>query len=319
MSVELVLAVAAVLVPIVLLLSFAGCASFTAAESPPKPQAGPPLVVEPAQPPTGPPPTAQPNAPEKYHSMVLGGTELIAYWKLDEVASVSAAEDSNPGVKYQGTYVGPHAVGAGVLRLGPDADDAAALFDGAASHVEVPYQTLLNPASNTNFSVEAWIAPDAAATAAGRHVIVGSYRLTAAGLLERGFVLELVGGATPLLRGRVAPNGLVETALPPSVGGWYHVVMTYQAAATTLRLYVNIATSLQPRATDATANFTANRKTTPADTAPALRIGAGQVEPPTAATPAGLFFAGRTDNVALYRGLVTASQIRARFEAAQTS
>ena len=317
MSAELALAVAVALLPIVLLLSFAGCASFEAAESDPVSRPGPPLVVEPAQPPTGPPPSTLPNAPEKYHSLVLSGTELIGYWKLDEAASVSAAEDSNPGVKYHGTYVGPHAIGNGSLRLGPDADDTAAQFDGSASHVEVAYQTLLNPASNTNFSVEAWIAPDSASTAAGRHVIVGSYRLSAAGALERGVVLELVGGATPLVRGRVAPNGLVEAALPPSVSGWYHVVMTYQAAATTLRLYVNIPTSLQPRASDSTANFTANRKNTATDTAPPLRIGAGQIEPPTTATPPSQFFAGRIDNVALYRGLVTATQVRARFDAAQ--
>jgi hypothetical protein len=314
-SVELALAVAAVLLPIVLLLSFAGCASFGTQEAPPEPPAPTPT---PDPPPVTPPPTPPPpNAPDNYHSLVLSGTELIAYWKLDEAASVSAAEDSNPGVKYHGTYIGPHAVGDGALRLGPDADDTAAQFDGSASHVEVPYQTLLNPASNANFSLEAWIAPDAAVMAAGRHVIVASARLNAAGTLERGFVLELIGGATPQLRGRVAPNGLVETALPPAVNGWYHVVMTYQAAATTLRLYVNIASSLQPRAADATANFTANRKINAADPAPPLRIGAGQLEPPTAATPPSQFFAGRIDNVALYRGLVTASQIRARFDAAQ--
>lgn len=318
MSVEVFLAVAAVLLPIVLLLSFAGCASFTEGEAPPKPPEPAPPDTTPVPPP--PPPPVLPNAPEKYHSLVLGGgAELIAYWQLGEAASVSAAEDSNPGVKYHGTYIGPHAVGPGALGLGPDADDTAALFDGAATHVEVPYQTLLNPASNTNFTVEAWIAPDATTTAAGRHVVVGSHRLTGTGALERGFVLELVGGTIPVLRGRVAPNGLVETPLPQSVGGWYHVVMTYQAAATTLRLYVNIATSLQPRGADATANFTANRKTTPADTAPPLRIGAGQIEPPTPATPPSQFFAGRIDNVALYRGLVTASQIRAHFDAGQTS
>ena len=98
--------------------------------------------------------------------------------------------------------------------------------------------------------------------------------------------------------------------MPPAVGGWYHVVMTYQASAKTLRLYVNIATSLQPRATDTTAGYTANRQVMAADIAPSLRIGAGQVEPLSGGTPPGLFFKGRIDNVALYRGLVTAADIR---------
>jgi len=311
----LALGVAGVLVPIVLLLSFAGCTSFgagSASEAPPKPPEPPPTP-----PPTPPPPTppAPPDDPAKYHSLVLTGTELISYWKLDEPVSSTRAEDSAPLPKNPGDYVGPRANAAGVLQLGPDADDTSASFDGTTNHVEVIHETLMNPVSNTNFSVEAWIHPDTTAT--GRQVVVGSYRVNATSAVDRGFLLEIEGGATPRVRARTAPDGLVEAPLPPSVGGWYHVVMTYQATAKTLRLYVNIADSLQPRATDTTANYTANRKVAATDVAPPLRIGAGQRQPLATNTPPAFFFTGRIDNVALYRGLMTAVEIKSHFDGAR--
>ena len=311
MSVIALAGIAVVLVPIVLLLTFAGCTPFTSAEpSPPPP---PPTPSPPAPPP--PTPTAPPNAPEKYHNLVLAGTELISYWQLDEAATVSQAVDAAPVPKNAGNYVGPHPTAAGVLQLGPDADDTAPVFDGTASHIDVPYDTVMNPVSNTNFSAEAWIRPDPAAT--GRQVVVGSYRVNATGAIDRGFALEVEGGATPTVRARTAPDGLAEAPLPPAVSGWYHVVMTYQASAKTLRLYVNIASSLQPRATDTAAGYTANRKVAPTDIAPSLRIGAGQKEPLSSSTPPALFFKGRIDNVAVYRGLVTAADIKTHFDAAR--
>jgi hypothetical protein len=302
-------AVAAVLVPIVLLLSFAGCAAFTAAEDVGTVE-GPPLKAGPPPPPPTPPP---PNNPAKYNGLVLDTKlDLISYWPLAEASSTSAAEDAADLPKNHGSYVGPHSIDDGVLRLGPDADDTAPRFDGVAGHVEVAYDTLLNPASNSDFSVEAWIKPSDAA-AARRQVIVSSYRLTAAGAIDRGFIVELLGGATPRIRARTAPDGSIDSALPAAVSGWYHVVLTYQASTKTLRLYINLQ---QPAAK--TGGYTANRRVAPADVAPPLRIGAGQVEPPTAATPPGLFFAGSIDNVALYRGVLSAAEIQSHFDAART-
>ena len=47
------------------------------------------------------------------------------------------------------------ALANGVLRLGPDATDQATAFDGTTGFVNVPYETVMNPVSNTNFSDEA--------------------------------------------------------------------------------------------------------------------------------------------------------------------
>ena len=310
MSIAALAAIAAVLIPIVLLLSFAGCGvTLTAPEYPD--EEGP--KVE--DPPTLPPIPAPPDAPDKYHNLVLTGTELISYWKLDEPAGASQAVDSAPLPKNPGIYADPHATAAGVLQLGPDADDTAPVFDGVASLVEVAHETLMNPVSNTNFSVEAWIRPTPGA--AGRQVVVGSYRVDTTGKIDRGFVLEIEGGAAPKARARTAPNGLAEAPLPPSVDGWFHIAATYQASAKTLRLYVNVPDNLQPRATDTTASYVANRRVAATDVAPPLRIGAGQKEPLAAGTPAALFFNGRIDNVALYRGLLTAAEIKSHFDAAR--
>jgi hypothetical protein len=269
---------------------------------------GPPLKSGPREPPPPPPP---PDNPAKYNGLVLGTKlDVISYWPLAESASTSAAEDTADLPKNHGSYVGQHVVDDGVLRLGPDADDTAPRFDGAASHVEVAYGALLNPPSNSDFSVEAWIKPTDAA-AGRRQVIVGSYRVTTTGGIDRGFVVELLGGATPRVRARTAPDGSIEMALPAAVDGWYHVVFTYQAAAKTLNLYLNLK---QP--TSKTGNYTANQVA--GGSGPPLRIGAGQVEPPTAATPPSLFFAGSVDNVALYRGVLTPAEIKSHFDAART-
>jgi hypothetical protein len=135
--------------------------------------------------------------------------------------------------------------------------------------------------------------------------------VTATGTIDRGFIVELLGGATPRVRARTAPDGSIEMALPAAVSGWYHVAFTYQAAAKSLNLHVNLK---QPASK--TGSYTANQVA--GGSGPPLRIGAGQVEPPTAATPPGLFFAGSIDNVALYRGVLTPAEIKAHYDAART-
>ena len=311
-------AVAAVLVPIVVLLSFAGCGfdgvATGTADAPPKPPDAPtppPATAPPAGPPAGPPATT----PVNYHDLVLKGpTEVIAYWKLGDTVVGGAAADSGPDPKNPGIYRGGVALANGVLRLGPDATDQATAFDGATGFVNVPYNTVMNPVSNTNFSVEAWIKPDALASA--RSVVVGSYRVSAAGTIDRGFVIEYLAGPTPKVRARTAPDGFAEITLPFEGTGWNHIVLTYDGAAKRLRLY---ADGLSPAtAVDNAASYTANRQAIPTDIATPLRIAAGHKEPFEAATPAALFFRGTIDQVVLYRGILTPAIVKQHFSAATT-
>lgn len=314
--------VAVVIAPIVLLLSFAGCgfdgvATGTApdAEKPPPPPAPPEPPAGPVTPPGNTEVPVVPPNPAKYHDLVLkGATELIAYWKLDDTVANAAALDSGPSPLNPGIYRGGVSAADGVLRLGPDPADRATSFDGATAFINVAYDTLMNPVSNTNFSLEAWILPDPTAT--GRQVVAGSYRVNASSAIDRGFALELIGGATPRVRVRTAPDGQAEAPLTGGVSGWHHVVLTYEATAKRLRLYVN-GTS-PAGAVDAPAAYTANRQVAPTDVATPLRIGAGQREPFDQTSPPALFFRGRIDQVALYRGALPATAIAAHFAAATT-
>lgn len=320
MSVATLIEAAVVVLPIVLLLSFAGCGfdgvgTGTGIEQPPQetppPPPPPPVVSEP--PPVTDVPVVQPD-PNRYHNLILNGpAELIAYWKLEDTVVNAKCADSGPAPVNDGIYRGGVTVIEGVLRNGPGPLDNATSFNGTTGFVNVAHDTLMNPVSNTNFSLEAWILPSAGAT--GRQVIAGSYRVTAASVIDRGLVLELIGGATPRVRARTAPTGIVEAPLAGGAGGWHHVVMTYEGAATRLRLYVNGVL----RATDATAAYVANRQTSPTDVVTPLRIGAGQREPFDATSSPALFFSGRIDQVALYRAALSATAVSDHYAAATTA
>jgi hypothetical protein len=317
-ALDLVVA-ALVIVPIVLLLSFAGCgidAVGTASPDIPLPDRHkddddkvrePPGVFVP---PGGTEvPVIQPD-PNRYHNLVLNGpTELIAYWKLEDTAVNGTAADSGP-LKRAGIYRGGVKSADGVLRNGPGPADLATEVDGTG-RVDVAYAATLNPVSNTDFSLEAWIRPVLPVT--GRRVIAGSYRVgAAAGSIDRGFVLELLAGTPPRVRARAAPDGSADAALTGGVAGWHHVVMTYEGTPKRLRLYVDGAAV----AVDNAATYVANRQAAAGDVVTALRIGAGQVEPYNAASPPGMYFLGRIDQVALYRGALPAVVIGDHFTTA---
>jgi len=315
MSAPALVAVAVVILPIVLLLAFAGCGLDTKGtaqpiELPPRtdPPPPPPVVTEP--PPGNDIPVVQPD-PNRYHLLVTGGAaELIAYWKLEDTAVNAKCADSGPAPVNDGIYRGGVTIADGVLRNGPGPLDNATAFNGTTGFVNVAHDMLMNPVSNTNFSLEAWILPAPSPT--GRQAIAGSYRVNAMSAIDRGFVLELIGGATPRVRARTAPSGVAEAPLAGGVAGWHHVVMTYEATATRLRLYVNGVL----RATDASAAYVANRQTAPTDVVTPLRIGAGQREPFDPASPPAVFFAGRIDQVALYRAALSATAIADHYAAA---
>jgi hypothetical protein len=294
MTLSLVLLIPVLVLAVVAVFAFAGCASFDAAETPAPP---PTTTTPPVTPPvTTPPPVVTPPAALTYPQVIMAEPGLRCYWRLNEVAGAVTAADIEPKQPQSGTYVDTLQGLGGALALGTMPTDTAVYFDGASSHVEVPWHEQVNP--GLNFSVEAWVRPEPNTNSS--NTIVGSYNPQS----FQGFALELIRGTGGVitLRGRI---GVGDKFIPLDVGfgdgtvndGWRHVVMTYESVGTKLKLWVNAGTTqftseLPPPATP----FTYIPVQGP--TGPSFRIGAGRLTP--ANTPARLVFRGRIDEVALY-------------------
>ena len=316
--------IALVVLPIMLLLSFAGCVGDDP-ELVAQKEAAEKKVAE-----TEKEKQQQAAAQEaaKYHNVIQADPILVSYWRLDELETGdTTAHDSAPDAPQHGQYMNLLGISRGekgALALPQDPNDKAAEFHGTSGYIEVPYHGLLNPV--LSFSIELWVKPNG--NPAEPQVVIGSYELDATGKVERGFVLDVIHGTNPRIRARVG-SGTQPTALEADLGdgtehgGWRHVVMTYHGATKALLLYVN--------ADDGKPDAQLPTPTAPApvaykaivDTTMPLRIAAGQFDGPAVpGTPAlgslGRFFSGRLDEVALYRDVLDGPSVRKHFLAAMT-
>jgi hypothetical protein len=324
MSHSVLLLVPLLVLPVVLLLGFAGCVGEDAvqqAEAQGKEEgqkaAADAAAAQAAQAAAA---AAAQKAAAQYDNVILADPNLVAYWRLGELQPDDVtAKDSAPG-HLNGEYknlLGVSRGQAGALSLAKDPNDKAPEFDGVQGFVEVPYQVLLNPP--LDFSIEAWARPTG--TPPQAEVVLGSYELDASGTCVRGFVLEVVPDATGLLARATLGSGTGSIVVEASFGdgsehdGWRHMVVTYNTGARSLKLYVNadngIPRSELPSSTSPAPALYAPNQSTP------LRIAAGHADQPTMGTPAD-FFKGRIDEVALYRATLTGPTIRNHFLAAIT-
>lgn len=201
-----------------------------------------------------------------YHDSVQGEPGLVSYWRLEEPGG-PVANDSQGG--QHGTY------GASGVTFGQDGaiqpkdpTDKSAKFDGAAGHVEVGFDGALNPDS---FSLEAWANPEGPVTGEQRVVLSSRHE---EGDVRRGFELLInpAGDWVARVGSGVAGEDwqTVSTDVGTSDalgGGWRHLVVTYDGTANTLRLYVNSALTESPGAVTHSKNASKP-----------LRIGAGLTE-----------------------------------------
>jgi Concanavalin A-like lectin/glucanases superfamily len=305
--------VAVLVLPVVMLLAFAGCtgedpvlAAQKAREEEQKKQADERAVAQKA----------------KEYDVVIGNTPgIVSYWRLNEPSTGGTqAKDSAPDDPKHGEYRNLQGVSlgqTGVLSPAKEGNDKAAEFDGLQGLVEVPFDSLLNPP--LDFSVEAWVRPATGAT--GAQVVLSSYEVDETGAMKRGFALEVVGGAAPKARARVG-SGTGFASVEADLGSgsehdrWRHLVITYSGGAKALKLYVNAddgkADAELPSLADATPVTYAVNRGRP------LRIAAGQVEVPVPKDVPGLLFDGRIDEVALYRVALDGTTIRNHFLSALT-
>ena len=269
------LVVPLLILPIVLLFAFAGCAQILGVDE--DIQFG----------------VARYSAVVKAH-----GLDLLHYWRLDEVAGLAADIGSAP--PQPGAYSAATKRGQkGVLQsLGNDPSDLATDFDGTNASVDVAFNPTVNPP--LVFSLEAWIKPDlGAVTPQTLYVAAGSFQFapsaagfglgiiaerTAQGVVKptvaRGFVLAgAVGGAT------------IDVPLDPNAGdGWYHVVLTYEktGAGSTFMLHLNGGAR-------SAVLSSIDYFPVPLGSASPFRIGG-----PSVPAPGMAFFKGLVDEVALY-------------------
>ena len=310
------LLIAALVLPVVYLLGFAGCASFGVTADPVTTAPGPPLVV---QPDPEPPIIPQPEPPKTYDQIIRAEPNLVSYWRLGELQTAGAtAKDSAPNMPLDGTYVNPDEMKrgeAGVLAQAAaspvDPSDKAVEFLGSSGSVDVAYSALRNPP--LAFSLEAWIS-----TVEGQpnpQYVVSSGAVTGDGTLARGYVLDIAFNNNIRARARLAmamgaaigPQiqlefNLKDPSVPQVTGKWWHLVMTFNGADKKLTLFVNG----QLRTT---ANVAAGNTFAPAPAGTILRIAHGPA-------PGSEAFNGKIDEVALYNAPLTADAVRTHFKAA---
>lgn len=208
-------------------------------------------------------------------------------WRLGEPGGSTTAGDASGG-RNDGSYVGDPLLGLAGAVYG-DADTAAT-FDGRTQYVEAPYGAPLN---SSHFSVEAWVKVTGGA-GTWRSVVTSRDALNGnlygyvvyAGADDRWHFWTGGGGsAWQMVSGSVV-----------SFDRWTHVAATYDG--TTARLYVD--GSLAASAAVAYAPNTERP----------LRIGAGATE-----AGATYFLPGAIDEVAVYAGVRTDSEIYSAYSA----
>jgi Concanavalin A-like lectin/glucanases superfamily len=315
-STSLILLVPLLILPVVLLFAFAGCAlAFPldehqgAQKQDPDPNQQPPAQPPPSGPPTPPPATVP------YEELVEKQTPgLVAYWRLGDPYGSTGARDSS-GHGLDGVYQGGVILATAVGALAPkESADRAAEFNGIDAYVEVDpsSKSQLNPSS---FSVEAWIRPQGGPTSPGwvtEQCVVSSHNH--AGGVDYGFELRVIRDPDPNaiqgigFTGVGSPSfGIAAQDLPGGFGtDWLYLVVTYNNVAgtpayQTLKLYVG-AVEIASTPTAYAPN-----------TASPLRIAAGR-QPNGNADK---FFNGLIDEVALYNVALGAQTIQAHFAAAR--
>src|SRR5947209_6135234 len=207
-----------------------------------------------------------------YAQAVAGTAGLVGYWRLGD-GSGSVACDSL-GLN-SGSYQGGVTLGVPGAIAG-DSNTAAA-FDGSTGNVSVPATSSLNVADS--FTVEAWVK---------RGSIGGSENQVVASKQNLAWVLMFNPSNQLVLRRSNVADIAASTTTLTDTSSWHHVAVTKSGSA--VHLYID--------GRDVTGSV--SNQTLPDNTMP-LAIGQSSTS---------AYFNGGIDEVALYTGALTASQIQ---------
>ena len=230
-------------------------------------------------------------APTPYESAVLGDSPT-GYWRLGESSGTTAADRTGHG--YDGSFVGTPALGVpGAVAEDPD---TAVAFNGTTQYAQASYAAALNPAPP--FTVEAWAKVSGGAGTI--RTVVASRAFNPA----RGYMLSVAStGEWQFLVGTGAADALVVTGPQSRLNTWTHLVATVETVGTDLHVILYVNGSFAAQRTLSMTTFSPNPTQK-------LRIGAD-----VGATPA-RFFPGAIDEVAVYSGALTPTQIANHFSKA---
>ena len=206
--------------------------------------------------------------------------EPSAYYRLGDSEDSTVVTDATGG-ETLGTFLNGVRVQA---DGGPFEDgDGAVAFDGADDAIEIPDGNAVD--LGDSFTLEVWVRQEARAPAQLLEKGKGGY---AAALESDGTIVLAKSGDGPVARSRVAL---------PVDGGFHHVVATKDGPAARLYLDgVDVTGAVTPRIV--------------LDTAEPVAVGAAGTAPA---------FRGGLDELALYRGALSAAQVRAHFDAGAAS
>jgi hypothetical protein len=221
-----------------------------------------------------------------YRNTILDSSP-ISYWRLGETSGTGAADSNGSNT---GTYANSPTLGQAGALAG-DSDSSIGL-DGTTQNVTVPDSASLRP---SRISVEAWVKPDSAS--------IGEFdsplMKTSNDSWTDGYGLFYRSSGTTM-NFYVNSWGLAVAATIP-LDQWTHVVGTYDGATVSLYLNGTLAAS--------TAYSTPITHATNV-----LYIGSAATGSGTAG-PAGYFWAGNIDDVAVYDKALTATAIQLHYDA----
>lgn len=161
------------------------------------------------------------------HEGAICPTDMIAYWKLDEVTGTTIYYDFYNG--HDGTCAGqcPEWTAGHV--------DGGQAFDGSSTGIDVPAHNAFDWGPTDSFSTEFWMQTDSASTCAGNQVVVGRNDTP----LQWWAGCKDGGVAEFYLRDTNWNKALVTGTTDLTDGLWHHVVAVRDASAGEIRIYVD--------------------------------------------------------------------------------
>jgi hypothetical protein len=211
-----------------------------------------------------------------YPGTVMGTSGLAAYWRLGETSGTTACDAT--GVN-SGTYQGGYSLGA-PGGIGGDSNTAVS-FDGNTGQVSVPDSSSLD--TGDAFSIEAWVKRSSPSSGVWE-VIVSK---------QSGSWLLMFDESDRLVLRRAKYSNVAYSVARVTDTNWHYVAATKNGGA--VNLYIDGKAS----------NGTISNSAMTDNTSP-LAIGQSN---------ASSFFDGTIDELAVYRSVLTPSQIAAHYNA----